>query len=228
MTAKLYITDTPDPNDDFDKLLKKLNDEAILGLIHFRIARGLSDMAINDPAVAESAPHFFYFTQKAHLDQSLLHSVRIFDKTQKSATIYTVLNDAERHQLLKRKPEVQEMVKSARHELSSLVPVIRRVQVFRNKAFVHLDPDAVQDPMKFAEASRFKIDELERLLWVAERIVGGIRSQYSGKVSPLELFNVYDYQYVLRTISDAQCLKIKAFEAQGQKWSRKRPKACPS
>jgi AbiU2 len=226
MTAKLYITDTADPNDEFDKLLKRVNDEAILGLWHFRIARGLSDMAIDDPAIAETASAFFFFTQKAHLQQALLHGVRLFDKSERTATIRSVLNHAENDDRFTRQPGVRTMLRSARDLLSGLDPVIRRVRVFRDKSFVHLDLDAVRDPQKFAEASSFTISDVENLLTTAEGVVCGIRRRYNGKISPLELFNVYDYQSVLRMISDSLCAKIKTLEAHGQQWTRKRPKGC--
>lgn len=214
---------------DLKQLLNALLREVLLGNTHLSIATGLREA---DPAVLDTAGVFFGLTFTAHLETAQMHAAKLFDTHRGAETIDTLVTTAARntHLFVNGSPQaVHAAVRSARHRVRGLDPVMKAVRLRRNKMLAHLDPETVLDPVKLLRDTKLTVDDLVRVFDVAGGIVNEISHLYMD-VTQLTMFPKHDdYKHALKLVADAKCAEIRKYEDEYKtQWSGARPKECPS
>jgi len=85
------MTDNESPS--LEAILAALMNEVVFGRTHLKIARAIRAA---DPVVVHAAQTFFGLTQDAHLEAAQMYAAKLYDKTQRSVTVKSVLAEANR------------------------------------------------------------------------------------------------------------------------------------
>jgi hypothetical protein len=201
--------------DDFDKTLVSLTDEAIYGRSHLRIAQGLSEKAKEDVRVLNVAPTFFSLTFQAHMESAFLRAAKLFDESKGATSLYSMLNDAEMvagsFKCLT-PANARAKIAAARTEIEGLQVTLDSVRTIRHKRIAHLDGGNIRKPKELAEQAKVTIEELERVLETAGRIVSQIRGDYNECESLNQFIDAGDYAKMLYLLSKAENERLESIK----------------
>jgi hypothetical protein len=218
-----YIREGPVQGDALDSTLASLTDEAIFGRSHLRIAQGLSQKAREDASLLNVASTFFGLTFLAHLEAAFLRAAKLFDKTKGAASLYSMLIDAEKASgsfKCLTPPDARAAIGAARIEIEGLQGTLDSIRIIRNKRIAHLDSENIRKPKELTEQAKVTIDDLEKVLETAGKIVRQIRGDYSECESLNQFLDAEDYNKMFQLLARAERERLESIGGQERPMTR--------
>ncbi len=182
----------------FLKYYEKLILETIQARAHLKLWERLEGYKSSYLDELNSAPHFFNFTMKAHLDDTLMTLSRILREQNKAFTISKFLDFVEReikvfsseafchrvkcnpsydeYWIKSHSPITKEKIEEDRRKLGSLEETITNLITWRDKVLAHIDKGFLESDRKISQEYPLKRQELEKVI----QALIDILDRYSG------------------------------------------------
>lgn len=212
--------------DPFEKVLQRLAQEIVLAKTYLKWAIAIPNA---DPVVLNTAPMFFSLSVHGYLVLTQLHIARLYDKSENTMTIFSLLSSAKSHrEAFCNKDELDRFIAETESTtLPELKDTLESIRKIRNKVFAHNDPKTLQNLEEFEKDLRLTKPDLEKALITAGNILNGISVFYNDVTNYLELWQGDDYENALDLIADAKCAEVEEFEKRfGIKADFERPAKC--
>ena len=220
----------------YDKLIK----ETLHARAHLKLFEKLEDYRTSYQRELKKAKHFFGFTIKAHLDDSLLTLSRILDKRTycDPLTIWKFLNFAEQNleifsnkafsQRMKGKsdyydslveshePITREEIEEDKQKLNSLENTITNLITWRDKVIAHIDRDYLLSGKRIDEDYPLEIKQLNETIDTVAQTLNRYSQAFHNKSCLKEYLGEDDIQEVMNAIR----LSIQERKKQLEEWRK--------
>ena len=207
--------------------LEALRRQVLVGKSYLNIAKGLLKA---DPYLLQTAPTFFGLTIDGSLELAQMAVARLYDKTQGSVTIRTMLRDATKQLFTFQNATPQEAVQAIQkceQRMVAIEPILKAIRRRRNEWLAHLDPKTVANPAALAARSKLTMPDLEKAFSETEGIVVELFACHQGVFGELEFLGGDDYEVALDWIRSAKCTFIENYEKEFHtRWTDARPRDC--
>jgi hypothetical protein len=221
----------------FQKYHDRLIQEALYARAHLELWERLEKYRATDYLdELNTAPYFFKFTTKAHLDDTLLTLSRILDRHEDSLSIWKFLNFAEQnleifstqafHQRVKQKPNYDEdwtkshkpitpkEINEDRQKLASLEQVISNIKKWRDKLIAHMDQDVIKTNKVISKEYPLKLQQLQEVIDTLFQILNRYLVAFESSSFAEKIFHGDDIQFVMDCIRFYTEEQKKQMEAQ--------------
>jgi hypothetical protein len=210
--------------EEFERLLNALCNEAVEASIHFRLYSDLNNSHKEYGQVFNETWTFWSLTFQAHWDTTLFRLCKIYDQHKTSLNLRNLLDtikanvgifDVENfRERLKgnafvdslaadaRRPDVAELKKDVETVTDNNADV-KALLFWRNNFYAHRSAEHVAEKKALTDRYVLSYEMVERLLKNAMRIVNAYSSLFRASTYLTQIVGHDDYQYVLRTINDA-------------------------
>jgi hypothetical protein len=220
--------------EEFERLLNALCNEAVEACIHFRLYTDLNSCHKEYGQVFNETWTFWSLTFQAHWDTTLFRLCKIYDQHKTSLNLRNLLDTVEANvgsfdganfrERLKGNPFVDSLAADARRpdvaELKKDVETVtdnnaevKALLFWRNNFYAHRSAEHVAEKKALTERYALSYEMVERLLKNAMRIVNAYSSLFRASTYSTQIVGHNDYLYILRTIKEA----LNEHEAQIQR-----------
>ncbi len=226
MTNKEEITPQENNPSEEEQLFQQYYDKLIWQTLHARahlkLWERLEGYKASHLKELNQAPHFFMFTIKAHLDDTVLTLSRILDKHEDSLSIWKFLNFVEQNlkifsneafaQRIRQKqnydehwgkphtPITKEEIREDRQKLSSLENVINNIKGWRDNVFAHLDRDFHLRGKNVSEEYPLQRQQLHKIIDTLTTILNRYSTSYNASTFLAQFPGEDDAQHVINSI----------------------------
>ncbi|HXA15776.1 MAG TPA: hypothetical protein VN380_02195 [Thermoanaerobaculia bacterium] len=153
------------------RILDALMQVVHLGRDHLLAWEACRAVVLGDAFLADLAPAFFVITGVAHIETAALHAAKLVDQQPNSLNVSYLLNaiaeDRRRAYLHNDWPNVSRAVKSGRHRLTALQPVIDRVKRKRDRELAHIDRRDIDSRW---DRESIEVDQLQSIFGAVDEI----------------------------------------------------------
>lgn len=184
------------PDEYLDRLLTRLTNECLNGLVHYQNWKLLNDFFRDQPEVAETAGAFFESTAHAHIDSATLRLYRLIDKTKGAVSIYTLLRFAKRNPGAFKagtESDVTAAVEKAESLLAEVEGLLDHFQEQRNGYFVHISGAYFSEPARsVTEEYPVTFRDVYDSFVLVGKMLNAFRAPHSDSETLMEVFGVED------------------------------------
>ena len=210
------------------QILDALSRQVLVGKAYLEIAKGLLQ---SDPVIRQGSEIFWGLTINGSLQLAQITVAKLYDRTPGAIAVPAMLYHAACERATFQRgslAEVDEAIFKAAQRVISLQPTVRIIRKRRNKWLVHLDPEAVANPVALTVKAALTFPELESALKATEATLVDLASLYEGIVFATDLRFKNDFKSALNWIRTAKCRFIEDFEKEfgAGSWRDLRPHDC--
>ena len=197
-----------------DQILANLRNEVLLGKAYLGIGKGLAGA---DPVVLSTSRTFFGLTLEASLQMSQMLAAKLYDKTNRTVTVKSLLEMAQSKAGMFKygtPQEVSAAVKEAETRIAALVPILKSVQERRNQALAHLDPKTVTNPAGLDVEAKLTLADLEKVFAETGAILNEFSRLWQDTTSIMRFIDDDDFTSALALIADAKHAQADRYESE--------------
>ena len=205
----------------FQKYYGKLIGETLHTRTHLKLWESLENYKASYLDELSQAPHFFTYTIKAHLDDTLLTLSRILDRHKKQLSIWKFLNFAEQNheifstqafrQRMKGNPYYESLTESHtpvtpedvdedRQKLESIQNTVNNLTAWRNKVIAHIDRQFLLSGKIVAEEYPLQLQQLQEVIDTLLKVLNRYSNAYNSSTYLEKIPGEDDVQFVMDCI----------------------------
>ena len=231
------------PN-DFDKLLKALEEEVGLANVYFRLYKDLKSSIHHYQSEFNQSNTFWFLTLSSLLDTSLLRLCRIYDFDPRVNSLFNLLNLIKenldifdekkfRERLkdnpfvdslakYKRKPEQKQLDLDIQFVSKDSNKLVENLFMWRNNIIAHKSSKYIIKELNYISDYPLSFSDIDELLTKGMSIINRYSHLFWASTYSPQIVGYDDYKYILSCISDDLKRREKEFQAELEKYGNKK------